>query len=244
MKKFFISLVALLMIPIMCSAAVDIFEVPDTISVNDYSVVMNEETKSYIRGCNDALMASTESKVIFVTVPTTGEESVDKYATRLYNAWGVKNIGNGTSTFVLLATNDMEYWAIVGDNLKSALTTDTVNKFLLTNMEPDFAAKNFDSAIRKTFNAFNSWYTTTFHSSAKVNENNEPDDTKSVSGLKILGTAVKVILFIIVLFIVGLILFAYVKREIRLRQMARRRRSRRVQKFSYSEETNSGVKNR
>ncbi len=239
MKKFFISLIALLIIPIMCSAKVDIFKVPDTISVNDYSVVMNEETKSYIRGCNDALMASAQSRVIFVTVPTTGEEATDEYAKRLYNTWGVKNIGNGTSTFVLLATDDMQYWVIVGDNLKSALTTDIVNKFLLENMEPDFAARNFDSAIRKTFNAFNSWYTSTFHSSTTANQNDQANNAKKGNGLKMLGTVLKVILLVIVLFIVGLILFAYVKREIRLRQIARRRKSRRAQKFSYLEDKKS-----
>lgn len=233
MKKFIISLIALLLIPIMCSGAVNIFDVPDTISVNDYSVVMSEETKAYIRGCNDALMASTESKVIFVTVPTTGEETIDKYTSRLYNSWDVKNIGNGTSTFILLATDDMEYWAIVGDNLKSALTHDTVNNFLLENMETDFAQRNFDSAIRKTFNAFNEWYTSTFNASMAVVQNEDTDQSKQSGGIKVLGTALKVLLIAVVLFVAGVILFIYIKREIRLRQLRQKRRTQKVQKFEY-----------
>lgn len=219
--------------PLVCSAAVNIFDVPDTISVNDYSVVMNEETKSYIRGCNDALMANTESKIVMVTVPTTGEEPIDKYATRLYSAWGVKNAGNNTSTFVIIATDDMEYWVIVGENLKSALTPDIINNILIENMEPDFANRNFDQAIRKTYNAINSWYSKTFHT--PVNNNSDVPDAgkKGINGLKILAITAKVILYIIIALIVLILLYAYLKREIRLRQIARRRKS--EKQFSYSQ---------
>ena len=156
-KLFFILLIVIAAMPLTGSAAADVFDVPDNISVNDYSGVLSEQTKSYISGCNDALMSSTGSKVIFVTVPTTEGESIDEYASRLYNSWAVKNIGNGTSTFIVYATDDMQYWVIVSDNLKSALTSDIINEYLMEHTEPDFAAKNFDSAARKTYNAFNSW---------------------------------------------------------------------------------------
>ncbi len=233
--KTIVMLIACMVFPIVCSAAVDIFDVPDTISVNDYSVVMNEETKSYIRGCNDALMASTESKIIIVTVPTTGEEAIDEYATRLYNTWGVKNAGNNTSTFVLLATDDMEYWVIVGENLKSAFTADMVNSILLEYMEPDFAVRNFDQAIRKTYNAINSWYSKTFHTPAKPQPSEQGDSKKSNNGLIILGIIAKVLLYAFIALVVVVILYAYLKREIRLRQMARRRRLEKKEKFSYSQ---------
>ena len=49
MKKHKITMliaVILILIPTICFGAIDIFDTPDNISVNDYSMVISEETKT------------------------------------------------------------------------------------------------------------------------------------------------------------------------------------------------------
>lgn len=231
MKKYIKSIAALFaaltVITSAAFAAVNVFDVPENISVNDYSVVMQTGTKTYIRQCNNTLMDSVGAKVIFVTVPTTGGESIDSYAKRLRSAWGVSSIGNDSSTFVLLATEDMEYWAIVGDHIKSALTDETVDEIMLKYTEPDFSQRNFDAAIEKTFDAISSWYTTAYgltpFSRNTVANTASADNTDNAANAKALWHTVRTVLITAAALVV---LFFVVRRCLRLYVLSQRRKQR------------------
>lgn len=225
-KKIAAVFAALIILTTAASAAVNVFDVPENISVNDYSVVMQPGTKSYIRQCNNTLMDSVGAKVIFVTVPTTGGESIDSYAKRLRSAWGVSSIGNDSSTFVLLATEDMEYWAIVGDHIKSALTDETVDEIMLKYTEPDFSQRNFDAAAEKTFDAISSWYTTAYGLtpfSRTAVANTAADNTDKAAETKAIWHTVRTVLITIV---VIAILFVITRRCLRLYVLSQRRKQR------------------
>ena len=240
MKKTRVLYLVLILIFInsVAFAAVDIFDVPENISVNDYSVVMNEDTKSHIRSSNEKLYEATQSKIIFVTVPTTGKESIDEYAHRWYDAWGVSAIGDSSSTFVLLATDDMDYWAIVGSHLSSALTRETLEKMLITYMEPDFAVRNFDGAIKNTFSAISNWYTSHYNFSQDA----QTDDAAALSkesdkGSSALGIALSIIL---TLALIAIICYTLVRRKIRLYAVEQRKRERIQSYRKYSRRTTGG----
>ncbi len=231
MKKYIKSIAALFAaLTVLTSAAfaaINVFDVPENISVNDYSVVMQPGTKTYIRQCNNTLMDSVGAKVIFVTVPTTGGESIDSYAKRLHSAWGVSSIGKDSSTFVLLATEDMEYWAIVGDHIKSALTDETVDEIMLKYTEPDFSQRNFDAAIEKTFDAISSWYTTAYgltpFSRNTVANTAAADNTDSGTDAKAVWHTVRTVLITAA---VLALLFVIVRRCLRLYVLSQRRKQR------------------
>ncbi len=216
----------------------NIFEAPTDISANDFAGVMQPSTAEYIKSRNDVLMNQCKSKIIFAVVPTTGNESIDSYAQRLYKAWSVAYIGDSSSVFVLLSTDDMQYWTIVGSHIRSALTQDIVNNILLTYMEPDFAKKDFDAAIRKTYDAFADWYGKTYKASynTSIDETDtQPDTNKPKSNL--LATIWNVIKILLVAILVLIVLYIYIRRKVRLRQIARRRRMRRerIEKYRSNE---------
>ncbi len=226
-KTFAAFFAAVIVLTTAALAAVNVFDVPENISVNDYSVVMQPGTKAYIRQCNNSLMDSVGAKIIFVTVPTTGGESIDSYAKRLRSAWGVSSIGDDSSTFVLLATEDMEYWAIVGDHMKSALTDEALDDILLKYTEPDFAQRNFDAAIEKTFDAISSWYTaayglTPFSRTAAANIP-AADNTDSTAGAKAFWHTVRTVLITAAVLAV---LFVIIRRCLRLYVLSKRRKQR------------------
>ena len=207
------------------ASGTDISEIPDVISVNDYASVISDNTKIFIYNANNTLFENTDSKIIFVTVPTTGQMTVDEYAKMVYRSWGISSIGDNSSTFVLLATDDMEYWVIVGEHLSGAFTGEDVEQILLRYMEPDFSAGNFDSAVRNTFIAISDWYTGHYNLSADYNntkqEQEEPSEKKKSSGAVM--AVIKVLLVVAVIFGAG---YFIIKRQLRLYAIVQRKRQR------------------
>lgn len=217
-------------------ASENVFDAPDIIGANDYAKVMQPSTVEYINASNDALMSQYKSKIIFVTIPTTGKESIDSYAQRLYKSWSAAYIGDGSSVMLVMATEDMEYWPIVGSHIQSALTPNVVNDILLKYTEPDFEKRDFDGAIRKTYDALNGWYNSTYNGAYKNNIQNETknntSDEKSNIG-SILWTICKMVFLAL---IVILILYVYLRRKIRLKKIAKRKRMRRATIEKYRSE--------
>ena len=227
MKKirlFCLVIMLLLMQTVVCRA-VNIFDVPPVISVNDYSVVLNENTKNFIKETNEKLFETIDSKVIFVTVPTTGEESIDEYCNRLYEAWGVSSIGDSSSTFVLLSTEDMEYWAIVGQHLSSALTRQDLEKILIAYMEPEFAKGNFDGAVKNTFTAITNWYTGHYNLSVMSDAGDETQNTPQAKSQSS-GAFWKVFRVIILIAIIAFAGYSIIRRRLRLYAVKQRKKDR------------------
>ena len=52
--------------------------------VNDYSQVLNEETKKYIINANIELQKKTEAQIVVVTVKSLEGKSIEEYATELF----------------------------------------------------------------------------------------------------------------------------------------------------------------
>ena len=200
-------------------------DVPDTLSVSDYASVISENTKIFIYNANNTLLENTGSKVIFVSVPTTGELAIDEYARQLYKNWGISSIGDNSGVFVLLAIDDMEYWAIVGDHISGAFTREDIEDILLKYMEPDFATGNFDSAVKNTFIAISDWYTSHYNLSATYSQPEETAQTdkeeKESGGA--LAAVFKVIVVLAVILGVG---YFIIKRQLRLYAIEQRKRQR------------------
>lgn len=228
-SKFFIflTLAFMFVLSITAYASENVFDTPDIIGANDYAKVMQPSTVEYINASNDALMSRYKSKIIFVTVPTTGKESIDSYAQRLYKSWSVAYIGDGSSVMTVMATDDMEYWTIVGSHIQSALTPDTVNNILLKYTEPDFDKRDFDGAIRKTYDALNNWYSSTYNDEYRDDNQNGSESNKSKEKSKLPGIIWALFRIMLLALILVFILYVYLRRKIRLRRLAKRKRMRR-----------------
>ena len=232
----FLTFAFLLMFCTTVYASADVFNAPDIIGANDFAKVMQPSTVEYINSSNDALMSRYKSKIIMVTVPTTGKETIDSYAQRLYKAWSIAYVGDSSSVMVVMATDDMEYWTIVGSHIQSALTPDTVNSILLQHMEPGFEKRDFDGAIRKTYDAFNNWYDSTYNGSYNDDNLNNAESSTSKDKSKLPGIIWTVFKILILVLILVLIVYIYLRLKIRLKMIDKRKRMRRATIEKYRSE--------
>ncbi|MBP2111072.1 TPM domain-containing protein [Paenibacillus silagei] len=122
--------------------------------VNDFAGVIDEKTENYMVNYGVKLYQETGAQVVLVTVDSTNGVSMEKYATSLFNSWGVGSADKNNGLLLLLSIKDDDYWAVPGKGLENELNSGVISKILSASLEPDFAAKKYSAGANKTYGAF------------------------------------------------------------------------------------------
>ncbi|MDR1532784.1 MAG: TPM domain-containing protein, partial [Clostridiales bacterium] len=120
---------------------------------NDFANVMSAETIERIVLANDSLYEQTGAQIVVVTVDSTGGRPMEQYAMTLFNDWEIGSKEKGNGVLLLLSIGDDNYWVTQGKGLENSLDAGTLDAILYDYLEADFADKDFDAGIRKTFDA-------------------------------------------------------------------------------------------
>ena len=140
---------------LLCAAALaaDIPEPTEDFYVYDGANVLTYETEGHIVFCNALLDDACGAQIVFVTVDTVGNESIDDYALALYNDWQIGDARKHNGVLVLLAIDDDDYYALTGTGLDLELSAGILKEYLDEYLEPDFAERDYDEGVRKLFDA-------------------------------------------------------------------------------------------
>lgn len=141
--------------------------------VYDGANVLSKETEKMILYSNDRLFADCGAQLVVVTVDTTGGEDILDYTYDLINAWGVGDAQKNNGFVLLLAIGDDNYAWMPGSGLDEAMSNGVVKPIADQYLEPDFAAKNYDAAVDKTFRQLFAVMAKACGSSATIEENAE-----------------------------------------------------------------------
>lgn len=76
---------------------------------------------------------------------------MEQYAYDMANAWGIGSAEKNNGVLLLLSVGDDDYQCIQGSGLETLLPTSTLSRILQEDLEPDFADKNYDAGVKKTF---------------------------------------------------------------------------------------------
>ena len=140
---------------LLCAAALaaDIPEPAEDFYVYDGANVLTYETEGHIVWCNELLDDACGAQIVFVTVDTVGNESIDDYALALYNDWQIGDARKHNGLLVLLAIDDDDYYALTGTGLDLELSAGILKEYVDEYLEPDFADRDYDEGARKLFDA-------------------------------------------------------------------------------------------
>lgn len=176
---YIISFILIISFLIPCCAFAH--SVPDEISVHDFSGVLSDGIKTYIKDKNSTLFSRTEAKIIFVTTEESGEQNINEFCEDLYSSWGISGIGRRNSIFIVADTKKEEYAFLIGKNIRLAMSESEMYKYIVDNFEPYFAKKDYDKAVFKTYNAIATWYESRY---TGLNLNLDDDVFRYVGGKK------------------------------------------------------------
>lgn len=117
----------------------------------DYAGVLSETTEAAILSANQALRSATGGEIVVVTTDFTGSKSIEDYAKDIGNDWGVGSAKYNNGMVLVISVGEDDYYCAVGTGFNSLV--GKLKTILNTDLEPDFAAKNYDAGVLKCFNS-------------------------------------------------------------------------------------------
>ena len=168
--------------------------------VNDNAGVLSSSTEQDIVEKNDALYAACGAQIVVVTVNDTEGLGAAEYSYQLANDWGIGSAQENNGVLLLLSIGEQDYQCIQGSGLEDTLPTMTLSRILQEDLEPDFAAGDYDAGVQKTFNALYEQVCSIYgldpaNPSAGLAPGYEPDHSTASTGLFGLGLAAMVLPF-------------------------------------------------
>ena len=150
MKRLCALLICLLL-PCATALAADIPEPTEDFYVYDGANVLDYETEGHIVFCNRELYEACGAEIVFVTVDTVGNETMEDYCLALINEWEVGDARKQNGFVVVLAIDDDDYGWMPGTGLDLELSAGVVHELADAYLEPDFADRDYDAGARKFF---------------------------------------------------------------------------------------------
>lgn len=119
--------------------------------VYDGANVLSPSTESYIERTGSALAEACGAEVVVATVDFTDGEDIADYAYDLFNKWGIGDKKANNGLLILLSVGAEDYYAEPGVGLTDVFTGGVLDAMLYDYLEDDFAAKEYDSGVKKVY---------------------------------------------------------------------------------------------
>lgn len=112
--------------------------------VVDNAEILQPATRSGLVVAIRAHEQQSSDQIVVLTVPTIGDESVEQYATKVFETWklGIKGKDNGV--LVVIVPQDRKMRIEVGYGLEGTLTDIATSRIIRNVMTPQFKAGNYD----------------------------------------------------------------------------------------------------
>jgi len=116
--------------------------------VNDFAGILDEATKTELDQLLSDLEPKTSSEVTVAVVSSLNGMSVEEYANRLFNQWGVGQAKQDNGVLVLVAPNEREMRIEVGYGLEGVLPDGLAGEIIRTEFIPRFRENDYAGGIR------------------------------------------------------------------------------------------------
>lgn len=145
MKRFLLGLGLLL----FSAIGVEAYSSPGapTGYVNDFAGVLSVETKQQLETRLSSLDASTSAQVSVVTIKNLDGDTIEDYANKLFDEWGIGQKGKDNGVLLLVAVDDREMRIEVGYGLEGALTDAESSWIIRDKITPRFKEGNYDQGM-------------------------------------------------------------------------------------------------
>ncbi len=121
--------------------------------VNDFAGILSPATKSKLTGWISELEKKTTAEVAVVTVKSIAPETIETYANKLFEKWGIGKKGKDNGVLLLVALKERKTRIEVGYGLEGAIPDAKAFAIYKKIMVPSFQAGDFDQGILKATEA-------------------------------------------------------------------------------------------
>lgn len=115
--------------------------------VSDFAGIMSSETKVQINDLLTSVKKTTRAEIAVVTVTSLEGMSVEEYAVKLFNAWGIGEKGKDNGVLFLIAPTERKARIEVGYGLEPIITDGRAGEIIRETVIPFFKAGDYDQGI-------------------------------------------------------------------------------------------------
>jgi uncharacterized protein len=132
----------------LAAAAVQAADVPYLSGrVVDEAEILSPAARERIVATSKSHEDKTTNQVVVLTVPTIGGESIEEYATRVFDAWKLGQKGKDNGVLVLVVPSDRKLRIEVGYGLEGTLPDVEAARIIRNRITPRFKTGDFDGGI-------------------------------------------------------------------------------------------------
>ncbi|GII22390.1 hypothetical protein Pme01_19870 [Planosporangium mesophilum] len=128
------------------AAAAPAYPAPDGRCV-DTTGVLGSDLCSRITAVLRADEDRTGDEIAVAVVPTTGDASIESWATGLFNSWGVGKVGQDNGVLLVVAVDDHRLRIATGRGMTGRLSDDRADQIITTTITPEFRHDRYAAGI-------------------------------------------------------------------------------------------------
>ena len=140
---------ALLLAIVLCvsgiAAAVDVPYLSGRIV--DDAEILQRATRERLGAALSAHESATGNEIVVLTIPTLEGESIEGYATRVFDTWKLGKKGRDNGVLLIVAPQDRRLRIEVGYGLEGTLTDVAASRIIRDVITPAFKAGDYDRGI-------------------------------------------------------------------------------------------------
>jgi uncharacterized protein len=117
--------------------------------IYDGAKMISADDQGIITDLLTELDRKTTAQVAIATVDTTAPETIETFAVKLFEQWGIGRKGKDNGVLFLIAKNDRKLRIEVGYGLEGALPDAICDRIINSIVVPDFKQADFSGGIHK-----------------------------------------------------------------------------------------------
>lgn len=115
--------------------------------VTDAAQILDGPTRDALTTLVGDVEQQTTAEIAVVTVPSLDGMTVEEYANKLFQAWGIGKKGHDNGVLVLVAPNERKMRIEVGYGLEPILPDGLAGEIIRTSFTPAFAKRDYSGGI-------------------------------------------------------------------------------------------------
>lgn len=172
--------------------------------INDYTDVIDSNTKEYIVSVGKELEDKTGAQEVVVVIDSLKGQDLNNYANELFRTWGIGQTGKNNGLLVLLSIKDRMWRVEVGTGLEGALPDIYTSRVMNSVAQPKFKEGNYPVGVKEAYSLFADSIAKEYGVTLDKNEKITLPNKDNVTVNK--NTGIFGIIFVVVLIILDFIL--------------------------------------
>jgi len=147
--KFFRFLIVFLLGFFLVSLPIWAQDFPEpTGHVNDFAQLLSSDYRQSLEQELVDFEEETTAEIAVVTIESLEGDSIEEYAVRLFEQWGIGKKEKDNGLLILIAKEDREMRIEVGYGLEPVITDGRAGRIIREKMRPAFREENYDQGVQ------------------------------------------------------------------------------------------------